>query len=276
MIHLFPKRKNQMYLICACYIAMVGVYFALNKGVNPIPVLLFALIGLGAIAFSQYLTAFNMHSQLLARLYDQLNVDSFLREYEPKLQLPIKNQNVALSAYLHTSNAYCAQGRFDDAIALLSSFTLQPGKNKEEGLLSRFAIVSNLCYCAEQKNDIETAKTYMDELLALKKELESLQEAKPMKKRMVFNTELNEQCLQLLTTGKADVEALKNLVKNNAQQLHKITISLWVARAELAVNNRREAEKLLEQIVKLAPDLYPGKEAAQLLAGLPVKGEANA
>jgi len=95
-----------------------------------------------------------------------------------------------------------------------------------------------------------------------------------MKKRMVFNTELNEQCYAYLTTGKADIEALKNLVKNNAQQLHKITISLWVARAELSVNNRREAEKILEQIVKLAPDLYPGKVAAQLLTGLPAKTEA--
>lgn len=274
MIHLFPKRKNRMYLICACYIALVGVYFALNKGINPIPVLLIAAAGMGIVVFSQYLTAFNMHSQLLSRLYDHLNVEGFLRDYEPKLKLPIKNQNIALSVRLHTSNAYCAQGRFDEAIELLSSFTIQPGKNKEEDLLSRFAVVSNLCYCAEQKNDLETAKKYMDELLTLKKELESMQEGKPMKKRMIFNTELNEQCYAYLTNGKVNIETLKNLVKNNPQQLHKITISLWVARAELSANNRREAEKILEQIVKLAPDLYPGKLAAQLLTGLPAKAEA--
>jgi len=168
MIHLFPKRKNRMYLICACYIALVGVYFALNRGVNPIPVLLIALVGLGIVVFSQYLTAFNMHSQLLARLYDHLNVEGFLRDYEPMLKLPVKNQNIALTVRLHTSNAYCAQGRFDDAIELLSSFSIQPGKNQEESLLSRFAVVSNLCYCAEQKNDLETARKYMDELLSLK------------------------------------------------------------------------------------------------------------
>lgn len=274
MIHLFPKRKNRMYLICACYIALVGVYFALNRGVNPIPVLIIALVGLGIVVLSQYLTAFNMHSQLLSRLYDHLNVEGFLRDYEPMLKLPIKSQNIALSVRLHLSNAYCAQGRFDEAMELLSSFSLQPGKNKEEDLLSRFAIVSNLCYCAEQKNDLDTARTYMKELLSLKKQLEAMQESKPMKKRMVFNTELNEQCLKYLTDGNADIEALKNLVKNNTQQLHKITISLWVARAELSANNRREAEKILEQIVKLAPDLYPGKKAAQLLSGLPAKTEA--
>ncbi len=273
MIHLFPKRKNRMYLICACYIALVGAYLALNPAANLLPILLLALVGLAVVVFSQYLTAFNMHSQLLSRLYDHLNVDGFLKEYEPLLKLPVKNQNIALSVHLHASNAYCAQGRFDDAIELLSSFTVQPGKNKEEDLLSRFAIVSNLCYCAEQKNDLETAKQYMNELLALRKQLEAMQTNKPEKKRMVFNTELNEQCLKFLTTGKADIETLRKLVKSNTQQLHKITISLWVARAELAVNNRREGEKILEQIVKLAPDLYPGKVASQILHGLPAKSE---
>ena len=273
MIHLFPKRKNRMYLICACYIALVGAYLALNPAANLLPILLLALVGLAVVVFSQYLTAFNMHSQLLSRLYDHLNVDGFLKEYEPLLKLPVKNQNIALSVHLHASNAYCAQGRFDDAIELLSSFTVQPGKNKEEYLLSRFAIVSNLCYCAEQKNDLETAKQYMNELLALRKQLEAMQTNKPEKKRMVFNTELNEQCLKFLTTGKADIETLRKLVKSNTQQLHRITISLWVARAELAVNNRREGEKILEQIVKLAPDLYPGKVASQILHGLPAKSE---
>ena len=274
MIHLFPKRKKRMYLICAIYVALVGVYVALNGAANILPALIIALIGLIIVIFSQCLTAFNMHGQLLSRLYDQLNVEGFLRDYEPMLKIPVKNQNIALSVRLHTSNAYCAQGRFDDAIAVLSSANVQPGKNEEETLLTRFAIISNLCSCAEQKNDIETAKKYMNELLALKKKLEALQESKPMKKRMVFSTELNEQCYKYLTTGKADIEALKNLVKNNSQQLHKITISLWIARAELSANNRREAEKLLEQIVKLAPDLYPGKVAAQLLTGLPARAEA--
>ena len=172
---------------------------------------------------------------------------------------------------LHTSNAYCALGRFDEAIALLSAFTVKPTKNAEDDLLSRFAIVSNLCYCAEQKNDLPAARQYMDELLALKAKLEAMQASKPEKKRMVFSTELNEQCLSFLSTGKADVGVLQRLVQSNTQQLHKITISLWIARVYLSENNRREGEKLLAQIVKLAPDLYPGKVAAQLLAGLPAK-----
>ena len=41
----------------------------------------------------------------------------------------------------------------------------------------------------------------------------------------------------------------------------------------LAENNRREAESILEQIVKLSPGLYPGKEAAKLLAALPARPE---
>ena len=277
MIHLFPKRKNRMLVICACYLALVGVYLALNRAANPLPVLLIAAVGLAIVVLSQYLTAFNMHSQLLARLYNQLDAEGFLRDYEPKLQLPIKNQNIALSVRLHVSNAYCALGRFDEAIALLSSFTIRPTKKPEDDLLSRFAIVSNLCYCAEQKDDLPAARQYMDELLALKAKLEAMQAAKPEKKRMVFNTELNEQCLSFLTDGKADIEALQKLVQSNTQQLHKITISLWIARVYLANNNRREGEKLLEKIVKLAPQLYPGKVAAQLLSSLPARaGEETA
>ncbi len=276
MIHLFPNLKKRMLIICACYIALVGVYIALNPGANPLIVLAIALIGLAVVMFAQYLNAINAHSQLLARLYNQLDVEGFLREYEPKLAMKVSNPNVALSVRLHTSNAYCAQGRFDDAIALLSAFNLMPGKRHEDDLLSRFAVVSNLCYCAEQKNDIDTAKKYMVELLDLKKQLEALQPAKPEKKRMVFNTELNEQCLKFMTGEKVDIELLKNLVKNNTQQLHRITISLWVARAYLAQNNRREAEKILDQIVKLAPTLYPGQQAAAILRGLPGKTEENA
>lgn len=87
-----------------------------------------------------------------------------------------------------------------------------------------------------------------------------------MKQRMAFSSELNDQCMALLTTGKADIEKLKTQVQqNNTQQLHRVTTSLWIARAYLAEQNRREAETLLEKIVKLAPDLYPGKEAARLL-----------
>ena len=61
------------------------------------------------------------------------------------------------------------------------------------------------------------------------------------------------------------------LVQLLTQQLHRVTTSLWVARAYLAENNRREAEKLLTRIVELAPDLYPGKAAKEILSQLPEK-----
>lgn len=276
MIHLFPKQKKRMLLICACYVVLVGVLLALSRGKSLVLTLVIALFGLALVVVSQLLSAVNLHSQLLARLYNQLDAEGFLREYEPKLELKLRNQNMRLMVRLHVSNAYCALGRFDEATALLNSVTLKKTKNPEDDLLSRFAIISNLCYCAQQKNAVDEAQGYLDELLALKAELEKMQLAKPEKKRMVFNTELSELCMQLLKTGKTDIQALKTLVKNNSQQLHRVTISLWVARAYLAENNRREAEKLLRQIVKLAPELYPGREAAALLAGLPEKGDDKA
>ena len=45
------------------------------------------------------------------------------------------------------------------------------------------------------------------------------------------------------------------------------------SRNEVITNAKREAENILQQIVKLAPDLYPGREAARLLAELPAKAE---
>ncbi|MBQ7051853.1 MAG: hypothetical protein IJN79_03575 [Clostridia bacterium] len=273
MIHLFPKLKKKMLLIAVCYIALVAVYIVLNPGANHLVTLLISGAGLAIIMFGQLLNAYNAHSALLSKLYSDLNVDGFLKLYEPMLNIPLKNDNVALTVRLHASNAYCAQGRFDDAIALLKSCKLPNTGKPENDLLSKFAIVSNLCYCAEQKEDIETARAYMDELLDLKKKLEAMQTSKPEKKRMVFNTELNEQCMLFLTTGKCDIDALQILVKNNSQLLHKVTISLWIARAYLAENNRREAEKLLERIVNVAPTLYPGRMAASILSGLPGKTE---
>jgi len=271
MIQLFPKFKNRMLLICACYLVLVGVYVVLNPNLHPLITLAIAVVGVLVVIISQSLNAANAHAQLLARLYNHMDVEGFLKVYSSFLDLKLKNESLALMVRLHISNAYCAQGRFDDAEALLKSITITPGKNHENDLLSRFAVISNLCYCAEQKNDLEKARKYMDELLALKKDLEALQVSKPEKKKMVFNTELNEQCFKFMTTGKADIDLLKGLVQNNTQQLHRITISLWIARAYLAENNRREAEKLLEQIIKLAPDLYPGHEAKSLLAGLSAK-----
>lgn len=271
MIHLFPKLKKRMIIICICYLVLVAFYIVLNPGMNPIVPLVIALVGLFVVMFSQYLNATNAHSQLLSKLYNNLDVDGFLKSYLPMLKLNLKNRNVYLTVRLHLSNAYCAQGRFDEAIELLSSLKVEDTKNHEDDLLSRFAIISNLCYCAEQKGDVENSKRYLADLLTLKRELEGLQVGKPEKKRMVFSTELNELILQYMTEGKTDIEALKNLSKNNSQKLHRVIISLWIARGYLAVNNRREAEKLLEQIIKVAPDLYPGHEAAALLSGLPAK-----
>lgn len=275
MIHLFPKLKNRTLLICACYIALVGVYVALNRGTNMLFPIILAVVGLVIVVISQLLTAFNVHSQLLAKLYNHMDAEGFLREYEPKLALKLSNENVALMTRLHVSNAYCAQGRFDEAKKLLQSVVIPKGKKQEDELLSRFAIASNLCYFSQLQEDLPAARAQMNELLSLKKQLEALQQSKPEKKRMVFNTELNEQIMKYLETGKADIEALRNLVQGNNQQLHKVTISLWIARAYLAENNRREAVALLEKIVKLAPHLYPGKAAASILSGLPAKSNEN-
>lgn len=273
MLQLFPKIKKRMMLVCGGYLGLVIILCLLQPNRNWIVFGVLAAIGLLILFAAQYMNAVNAHNQLLNRLYNQLDVEGFLRDYEPLLNIPVRNPNLYLMVRLHLSNAYCAQGRFDDAIRLLSSTEVRQAK-PEQMLVTRFALASNLCYCAEQQNDIETAKDYLEQLRSYKKQLDDIQAKEPEKKRMVFNTELNEQCMKFLTTGQADIDVLKTQVQqNNTQQLHRITTSLWIARADLAANNRREAESILNQIVKLSPNLYPGQVAKKLLSELPPKPE---
>lgn len=276
MFSLFPKQKPRAIFYVCVFEAMIIALLLINPSMNPIILGAVGLIGGAAMFFSQYMRAAQMHNELLARLYNQLNVEGFLRDYEPFLRRPIKNQNLYLMVRLHISNAYCAQGRFDDAIRLLSSISYREDK-PEKLLLYKFSVTSNLCYCYEQKGDIARARQYLDRLLDLRKQLEAAQEKKKPSQRMAFNTALNEQCMQFLEKGTLDIDVLRTQVQaDNTQQLHRITTSLWIARAYLAKNERREAEKLLRQIVKLAPDLYPGQAAKALLDGLPLPAGEDA
>ena len=276
MLTLFPKFKKRMIIFEVVYVALMVTLYVLKPTASPIALVLMLIVGGLFIAAAQYINAVNAHNRQLNRLYNQLDVEGFLKEYEPHLKQNPSNPNLYTMIRMHISNAYAAQGRFEDAMKLLSSIQVKEGKKPEQALISRYTITSNLCYCAEQMGDIPAAKKYLDELHRLKKQLEDIQETKPMKQRMAFSSELNDQCMKLLSTGKCDVQALKTQVQsNNTQQLHRITTSLWIARAYLAEQNRREAENILQQIVKLAPDLYPGKEAARMLAELPAAAQAK-
>ena len=108
------------------------------------------------------------HSRELQRLYDQLDAEGFVRDYSAHLAQKVPNQDTALMVRMHLSNAYAALGEFDKAISILAEFPFKDGKKEEGNLLSRFAIASNLCYCAEQKGDLEEAQRRLDELLALR------------------------------------------------------------------------------------------------------------
>ena len=271
MLQLFPVFKKRILLYTVLWIGCLALYVWMFPQVGPVFVVLAGVVGTLIVMAMQATQATGMHNRLLSILYNELDVERFLAKYEPLLKVPVKNNQLYLMIRLHLSNAYVAQGRFDDAIALLEATEVKKDK-EEKMLLTRFALTSNLCYCAEQKNDLPAAEKYLAELLDFKTQLEKLQTTKPEKQRMAFSTGLNEQCMKLLKTGKADIEFLKTQVQaNNSQQLHRITTSLWIARAYLAENNRREAEKLLARIVELAPDLYPGKAAKELLDQLPPK-----
>ena len=274
MLTLFPKFQKRLMLFEGLFVVLMVALYLLKPTTSLIALIAMLIVGGLFIAAAQYINAANAHNRQLNRLYNQLDVDDFLKEYEPHLTQSPKNPQLYIMIRMHLSNAYTAQGRFEDAINLLTSTPIKECKKHEQTLMNRFAVTSNLCYCAEQMGDLDAAKKYLDELHGYKKELEEIQQTKKPKQRMAFSCELNDQCMQLLSTGKCDIQALKTQVQqNNTQQLHRVTTSLWIARAYLAEQNRREAENILQQIVKLAPDLYPGREAARMLAELPAKAE---
>lgn len=273
MIHLFPAIKKRMTILLIVYMALVFLLGFLGQ--TSIPVLvLFSIVGIAVVIISQYSNANKAHELLLARLYNNMDAEGFIRDYQQMLDYDVKHPNLHMMIRLHLSNAYCALGRFDDAIDLLAAIPFPPQKKEEADLIARYTVASNLCYCALLKKDIPAAERYMDDTEGYKKRLNAIQQTKPEMQRMVFNNILNEQCLRLLKTGKCDAALLRDKVQpQNTQTLHRVTTGLWIARALLAENNRREAEALLEKIAKVAGHLYIGREARALLAGLPGKEE---
>ena len=273
MIHLFPAIKKRMTILLIVYMALVFLLGFLGQ--TSIPVLvLFSIVGIAVVIISQYSNANKAHELLLSRLYNNMDAEGFIRDYQQMLDYDVKHPNLHMMIRLHLSNAYCALGRFDDAIDLLAAIPFPPQKKEEADLIARYTVASNLCYCALLKKDIPAAERYMDDTEGYKKRLNAIQQTKPEMQRMVFNNILNEQCLRLLKTGKCDAALLRDKVQpQNTQTLHRVTTGLWIARALLAENNRREAEALLEKIAKVAGHLYIGREAKALLAGLPGKEE---
>ncbi len=271
MIHLFPPIKKRMTILLIVYMALVFLLGFLGQ--TSIPVLiLFSIVGIVVVIVSQYSNANKAHEHLLARLYNNMDAEGFIRDYKQMLDYDVKHPNLYMMIRLHLSNAYCALGRFDEAIDLLTAIPFPPQKKEEADLIARYTVASNLCYCALLKKDIPAAERCMDDILSYKKRLDAIQQTKPEMQRMVFNNTLNEQCLRLLKTGKCDAALLRDKVQpQNTQTLHRVTTGLWIARALLAENNRREAEALLEKIAKVAGHLYIGREAKALLSGLPGK-----
>ena len=271
MLALYPKYIRRFLILGVVLVAVIIAVLTMNPAANRVMWIAMGFLGIAAMFVSASTSAAQEHGAELSRLYDKLDAEGFVKDYSRHLDQKKIFEDTDLMVRMHLSNAYAALGAFDKAMEILENYVPKKKKKNEEAeLLNRFAVVSNLCYCAEQQKNIEKAKDYLTELLELRQKLDAIQEKKPMNKRMAFNTELNEQCMQWLETGKADVEILKHdVMAVNKQMLPKITTSLWIARAYLSDNQRREAEKLLKRIVELAPNLYPGREAAKLLETLP-------
>ncbi len=268
MLSLFTRVARACVIVCAVYVALALGIFFISGTLNLLLFSLLILIGLIFILarFNRY--ANRKHERLLGRLYNELDVTGFLREYEPFLQKKLRDAELYLLIRLHLSNAYCALGRFDDATKLLESVDVR-AKKPEQAAIARFSVLSNLCYSYELQGDIPKSEETLGRLREAQRELEALQESKPENRRMFYSTATNEECLHVLKGEPADIDALKEQARlNQGRVLSSLTALLWVARALLAADRRREAVELFEQIARLAPHLYPGKSAKAALDAL--------
>ena len=171
MLTLFPKFKKRMIIFEVVYVALMVTLYVLKPTASPIALALMLIVGGLFIAAAQYINAVNTHNRQLNRLYNQLDAEGFLKEYEPHLQQNPSNPQLYTMVRLHLTNAYAAQGRFDEAMKLLTSTPIRACKKPEQTLMNRFAVTSNLCYFAEQMGDLDTSKKYLDELHGYKNEL---------------------------------------------------------------------------------------------------------
>ena len=76
-------------------------------------------------------------------------------------------------------------------------------------------MTSNLCYCAEQKNDLTAARAYMDELLALKAKLEAMQNGSKDR----YFQDMEEDIKKLVPEGIAGRVPYKGTVQEVIYQL---------------------------------------------------------
>ncbi len=276
MIQLFPSIKNRMTVWLLAYMALIFLLGLL--GLVNIPVLLLiSLAGFTAIIAVHYAHASRAHEALLGKLYNSMDAEGFIRDYEPLLSIDVKHPALSMAIRLHLSDAYCALGRFDDAAALLSSISFPSEKQEEADLIARCTVLSSLCACALLKGDVPAAQRSMDDMLSCKQRLDAAGATAPQMQRLSLSILLNQQCLALLTTGRCDASVLRGKVHaKNTQMLHRVTTGLWIARALLADNNPREAKELLEKIAKVAGHLFAGREAKALLLSLACSGKTSA
>ena len=101
MLTLFPKFKKRLILFEILYVALMVVLYILKPGANSIAMLLMLLVGALLIAAAQYINAVNAHNRQLNRLYNQLDVEGFLKEYEPHLKQNPSNEPVYDDSHAH-------------------------------------------------------------------------------------------------------------------------------------------------------------------------------
>ena len=156
MIALYPKIWKRFIIYSVIVLLGMVIITVVYPAISVGACILLSLVGIFALLLYMSSQAMGLHKAELVRLYNQLDAEGFIKAYSVHLSQKLPSQDTGLMVRMHLSNAYAALGRFDEAMELLQSFKLKEGKKKESFLISQFARMSNLCYCAEQKEDIRS------------------------------------------------------------------------------------------------------------------------
>ena len=81
MLTLFPKFKKRLILFEVLYVALMVALYFLKPGTSPIALVILLIFGAVMLAAAQYINAAKAHNLQLNRLYNQLDVEGFLKEY---------------------------------------------------------------------------------------------------------------------------------------------------------------------------------------------------
>lgn len=213
---------------------------------------------LGIARLRAMMTAQEEHLRLLAILYNDLEPQRFIEQYEPICSKKMSEECQRATA-AHLANGYAYGGDSPKALELISSLPMPQGK-KELG--TRLLIAGNRCTYHLLAQDAAAAREEHAEMVRL------LEQAKAEKCKISPNYErtrrMNEVQLNLLENKPVDVSILREELAARSNQLHKALCRYLLAWSYAQAGKRTEARGVLKEVLSLKGSVILLQRAREL------------